>query len=918
MKPSTCWPRLSELVFACRKSLRPRAVRRFCRGACIEALEPRRLLSVTLGYAGPGTGLLLTESAPGADSVTISQVSDTDLRINLLNGAVFSGLTPTFAPGLSFQSGNPTTSTFADINISAINSISTLQSRLDGDVLDLGSITNVSGGISNIDLAAGAISVDVLASISTTAAEAGAGDITLRADTQLTINSSAFLQAGNGSINLFGNQDGRSGNFFGIFISGARVTTSGAGNISLHGTGSNDITTGTHAGVFLTGAADIEADGSGGVSIAGAGGMGTGNDLGVSIDATLVISSGRPLNITGVGDTGISVTDGAQLQGSGTVSLAADSMSFDPTVTLQANRLIIAPLTPGLPIDIGGALLPGTLSLFNFPGTLLSNVLQLGSASTGPITISAPSSFGSVPPVTLVLVSSSNITEQPAGTIQGNSFLAVRAGGQVALNSPGNLLGNIAADALGAVSISSVTSIAVESVDGIDGISAGGNVSLSASSITLVSPITTPATVDLSAGQIAQLGFSPITADALRLTGGTMTLASPNAVNTLAAKATGPVNFSNNTDLLIGAVHNTAGITLFNSSLTLSTPGDLIIDAPINAGTGVFSFNAGGTVYNYGQLGPIAYSNSATLHGIENTAATGLTLATFTDSGGVLPISSYSATVNWGDGTPAQLDTAITFNPLNGRFTVTGSHTYATLGTYQPTVVIHRGGAPNSNTITDSVAIDGIPLTTKSASLTFVEGKPATVTVGSFSTKNTAARASDFTADIDWLGDGHPTSGTIIKDGPGKFHVTGTFTYFQLSPTGTAYAIIATIHRTGASDTVIHSRAGVADAPLDLLTPLSPTAAVNQSTNFPLATFRDQNSGASSPSQYAGTIDWGDGTSSVLTFAFESSTPNVGSFFQISASHTYTTHKSFKATIKFHDLDSPTKTYTLTELIAVS
>jgi hypothetical protein len=50
--------------------------------------------------------------------------------------------------------------------------------------------------------------------------------------------------------------------------------------------------------------------------------------------------------------------------------------------------------------------------------------------------------------------------------------------------------------------------------------------------------------------------------------------------------------------------------------------------------------------------------------------------------------SQFSATVNWGDGTVSP--GAIT-GPLNSRFTVTDSHTYAAAGVYTITVTGHRG-----------------------------------------------------------------------------------------------------------------------------------------------------------------------------------------------------------------------------------
>jgi hypothetical protein len=61
------------------------------------------------------------------------------------------------------------------------------------------------------------------------------------------------------------------------------------------------------------------------------------------------------------------------------------------------------------------------------------------------------------------------------------------------------------------------------------------------------------------------------------------------------------------------------------------------------------------------------------------------TLATFTDGNPQAPVSDFSATIDWGDGTPATKGQV--FGATGGLFTVSGSHTYATLG--YKTITIH-------------------------------------------------------------------------------------------------------------------------------------------------------------------------------------------------------------------------------------
>jgi hypothetical protein len=73
-------------------------------------------------------------------------------------------------------------------------------------------------------------------------------------------------------------------------------------------------------------------------------------------------------------------------------------------------------------------------------------------------------------------------------------------------------------------------------------------------------------------------------------------------------------------------------------------------------------------------------------------------VATFTDPGGAEPNASdptpgianhYSATINWGDGTPSSAGT-VTFNSMTNTFTVSGNHVYAAAGSYTITTTINH------------------------------------------------------------------------------------------------------------------------------------------------------------------------------------------------------------------------------------
>ncbi len=74
-----------------------------------------------------------------------------------------------------------------------------------------------------------------------------------------------------------------------------------------------------------------------------------------------------------------------------------------------------------------------------------------------------------------------------------------------------------------------------------------------------------------------------------------------------------------------------------------------------------------------------------------STASFSGTVATFTDANPFAPVSDFTATIDWGDGSTSP---GVVTGPTGGPFTVSGSHTYATLGSHTITVlVVDEGGS---------------------------------------------------------------------------------------------------------------------------------------------------------------------------------------------------------------------------------
>ena len=82
--------------------------------------------------------------------VTISEQTPNQLRIDL-GSDTFNGASTAQATGLSYENaGSPATSTFATVDISQPDNISTLQASLPGTTVTLGPISDAAGGLDNV------------------------------------------------------------------------------------------------------------------------------------------------------------------------------------------------------------------------------------------------------------------------------------------------------------------------------------------------------------------------------------------------------------------------------------------------------------------------------------------------------------------------------------------------------------------------------------------------------------------------------------------------------------------------------------------------------------------------------------------------------------------------------------------------
>ncbi len=147
------------------------------------------------------------------------------------------------------------------------------------------------------------------------------------------------------------------------------------------------------------------------------------------------------------------------------------------------------------------------------------------------------------------------------------------------------------------------------------------------------------------------------------------------------------------------------------------------------------------------------------------------TVATFTDPDTAATASEYSATINWGDGSPTSSGT---ISGGGGSFTVSGTHTYAEEGTYTTTIVVtDTDTASNTATATGSAKVADAALTAKCGDA--VVTNPFAGVVQRFTDADPAGTVTDYGSTINW-GDSTTSTGVVSPDGSG-FKVSGAHVY---------------------------------------------------------------------------------------------------------------------------------------------
>ncbi len=271
---------------------------------------------------------------------------------------------------------------------------------------------------------------------------------------------------------------------------------------------------------------------------------------------------------------------------------------------------------------------------------------------------------------------------------------------------------------------------------------------------------------------------------------------------------------------------------------------------------------------------------------VEGIAFTG-TVATFTDP---VPIpSSFTATINWGDGTSSA--GTITYNGVTQKFSIAGTHAYAEEGTDTVTVTLNDVGGKTA-TATATATVADAPLSLSVSSLSLVEGAAFSGVLATFTDADPGGITSDYSATINW-GNGTNTAGTIAYDSVHKvYDVSGSITY---ADEGTD-TISVTVKDSGGASATMTAPATVVDAAITA-TAATITATEGVSYTGSVATFTDANPNGTT-SDFTATIAWGDGTTSNGAISYNASTK----VFTVTGPHTYIDEGVYGVTVQIKDV----------------
>jgi autotransporter-associated beta strand protein len=225
----------------------------------------------------------------------------------------------------------------------------------------------------------------------------GGGSETSRFNRGVELSFGDVRAGGLGKVTIHGTGGASAGDGnHGVWVASISEITSAGGDIRVTGQGGGSGGSGSNYGLLIQ--SQIRVDGTGDLFLQGTGGAGSGDDnIGV---VSAAFSTGGSVQVTGIegagpSGTAIVVEKGTILAGAsgGSLTLIGNSMNIASAATITAGEsgtVTLKPLTSGVGIHRGLATDPigGPLGLTSDElARIAAGTLQLGDASTGPITI---------------------------------------------------------------------------------------------------------------------------------------------------------------------------------------------------------------------------------------------------------------------------------------------------------------------------------------------------------------------------------------------------------------------------------------------------------------------------------------------------------------------------------------------------
>jgi len=240
-------------------------------------------------------------------------------------------------------------------------------------------------------------------------------------------------------------------------------------------------------------------------------------------------------------------------------------------------------------------------------------------------------------------------------------------------------------------------------------------------------------------------------------------------------------------------------------------------------------------------------------------------VATFSDADPAGVVSDYTASINWGDGSPS---TAGTISVAGKGFAVAGSHTYASGGVFQTSVTVTDAGGAKA--IASSSA--GVTFTIQASEGSEFSGHLVTSGCGISGTPT-----------IEW-GDGQKSKGAVKGS-----EISGSHTYAE---EGNLNGAVSYEDKCGTHKVTFQAK--VADAALSATGALV-SATAGAQFGGEAASFSDADP-AGVVSDYTANINWGDGSSSTA-----GTVSVAGKGFAVTGSHTYTSGGVYQTSVTIKD-----------------